>query len=283
MSSCKTHFLYYIMRRGRPYQSHSDRDRYLFRSNRAEEVKRVRLTYWEQKICVIMNAYIHADKSKREENHMKTKAVSIIGGADGPTSVFIAGKFSRKQPLKVRIRQNIYRYRRKRAAKRISPNPHTLKELIAYADKKYHTVEIPKTDRRYIEQYTSAKEGLIIMHRPELLGELAEIKRPETFDEEAAKELCRQSRLRSEMAASIPDSEMPMDFHIYEIKLEDGHMEIGIDFRWDIFGMSYSGNKKTMKKLKKISQELHMYYGVSGEDIRNETKRYSMLLTALSS
>lgn len=39
--------------------------------------------------------------------------VSIIGGADGPTSVFIAGH-SKKQPLKLRIKNSIYRYKRKK-------------------------------------------------------------------------------------------------------------------------------------------------------------------------
>ena len=44
------------------------------------------------------------EKSKSE--------VSIIGGADGPTSIFIAGR-TWKKPLKVRIQNIIYRYRRK--------------------------------------------------------------------------------------------------------------------------------------------------------------------------
>ena len=42
---------------------------------------------------------------------MKEKSkskVSIIGGADGPTSIFIAGR-TRKKPLKVRIRNKIGR------------------------------------------------------------------------------------------------------------------------------------------------------------------------------
>ena len=41
--------------------------------------------------------------------------VSIIDGADGPTSVFIAGH-SKKQPLKLRIKNSIYRYKRKNRA-----------------------------------------------------------------------------------------------------------------------------------------------------------------------
>ena len=40
--------------------------------------------------------------------------VSIIGGADGPTSIFIAGH-SKKQPLKIKIKNSIYRYKRKKS------------------------------------------------------------------------------------------------------------------------------------------------------------------------
>lgn len=213
----------------------------------------------------------------------KAEAVSIIGGADGPTSIFMVGSFDKKKSLKEYVRQCIYRFRRKRAEKKIYADPHTLKETAAYACEKYHAAEIPKTQRRYAEQYASAKEGLIIMHKPELLGSLGEITWPDTLHEESAKEIYRQFQLRSEMAANIPDQEMPMDFHIYEIKIKDGHIEMEIDFIWDIFGMSYSGNKKTMKKLRKISQDLYMYYGVSEDDMKNKTKRYSSLLTALSS
>ena len=39
--------------------------------------------------------------------------VSIIGGTDDPTSVFIAGH-SKKQPLRLRIKNSIYRYKRKK-------------------------------------------------------------------------------------------------------------------------------------------------------------------------
>ena len=55
--------------------------------------------------------------------------VSIIGGADGPTSIFIAGP-SEKQPLKVRIKNSIYRYKRKKVEKTIVANPHSLSETM---------------------------------------------------------------------------------------------------------------------------------------------------------
>lgn len=56
--------------------------------------------------------------------------VSIIGGADGPTSIFIAGK-SDKRPLKVRIKNAIYKCKRKRVEKRIVANSHTLNEAFS--------------------------------------------------------------------------------------------------------------------------------------------------------
>ena len=85
---------------------------------------------------------------------MKEKtAVTVIGGADGPTSVFLAGKISGKKALKERFRQSIYRYNRKKAAKKISANPHTLRQVIAYANKKYHAQEMPTTHRRYQEEF----------------------------------------------------------------------------------------------------------------------------------
>ena len=55
--------------------------------------------------------------------------VSIIGGADGPTSIFIAGP-SEKQPLKVRIKNSIYRYKRIKVEKTIVANPHSLSETV---------------------------------------------------------------------------------------------------------------------------------------------------------
>ncbi len=221
---------------------------------------------------------------QKRGNHMKEKtAVTVIGGADGPTSVFLAGKISGKKALKERFRQSIYRYNRKKAAKKISANPHTLRQVIAYANKKYHAQEMPTTHRRYQEEFISAKEALILKHKPKLLEHLAEFARPDVFDEEAAKEMFRQFELRREKVMHIPDSEMPMDFHVYEIRQKNVRIELDIDFRWDMFGYSCSGNKKTMKKMKKIMQELYLYYGVSGEDIRNKTERYMSLLAVLSS
>ena len=209
-------------------------------------------------------------------------AVSIIGGADGPTSVFLAGKTG-KRPLKIRIRNILYKCKRKQIAKKIVPGAHSLEEVVSYAKNKYSAVEIDTTQHNYIEQRKNLKESLIITHKPDLLSDMKDIPKPTDYTEESLREFFNQLQSRSEMISQIPDEEMPMDFHIYEITFDDGRMEMEIDYKWDIFGISYSGNKKIMKELRKISCDLYLYYGVTEEDIDNNTKRYSSLLTTLSS
>ena len=215
-------------------------------------------------------------------NEKSTSAVSIIGGADGPTSVFLAGKTG-KRPLKIRIRNFLYKCKRKQIAKRIVPGAHTLEEVITYAKTKYSTVEIDTTQHNYIEQRKNLKESLIITYKPELLGDMKDIPKPTNYTEESVRDLFNQLQSRRDMISQIPDEEMPMDFHIYEITIDDGRMEMEIDYKWDIFGISYSGSKKEMKVLRKIACDLYLYYGVTKEDIENNSKRYSALLTTLSS
>lgn len=213
---------------------------------------------------------------------ISTGAVSIIGGADGPTSVFIAGK-SQKQPLTLRIKQAIYRHKRKEVEKTIVADPHSLVETVQYAKTKYKFTEVAPTDREYLEQRKCLKESLILQHKPEVLGKMQDIPVPDCTDEESIKKYIEQMEARREMIAELSDNIIPMDFHLYRVQVGDGMFEMGIDYKWDILGSSYSGNKKEMKFYEKISKELYRYYGVEEADIKNKTKRYSALVTALSS
>lgn len=172
-----------------------------------------------------------------------SSAVGIIGGADGPTSIFVAGRTG-KLPLKIRIKNHIYKWKSKKAQKRIVAGAHTLEEVVAYAAEKYHLTEVTETGGKYVEQRKCLKESLISRYKPE--------------------------------------REMPMDFHIYEISSGKARLELEIDYRWEVFGVSYSGSKKEMKQFKEIARDLYLYYGVSEEDIRNKTDRYHSLLATLS-
>ena len=208
--------------------------------------------------------------------------VSVISGADGPTSIFIAGKIDR-QSVKTRIKNVIYRYRRKKVEKTIATNPHSLYETVQYAKDKYGLTEVKSTDREYIEQRRCLKESLIVQHKPEILNEMQEIAKPDYNDENSVREYIEKIKSRSEMIAAMPDNIIPMDFHIYRLKVGSGLFEMAIDYKWDMFELSYSGNKKQMKQLKMMSKDLNIYYGVSQSDIKNRTKRYMSLVTGLSS
>lgn len=215
-------------------------------------------------------------------NHKSKSVVSIIGGKDGPTSIYIAGK-STKQPLKNRIRNTVYRYRRKKVEKTLVANTHNLKQVVEYARNSFGLVEVVPDEREYIEQQRSIREGLILQYKSEILGDRADISKPDVSSEKSIREYWEKLEARSEAIAELPDSVISMDFHLYKIKIGDDVLEIGVDYIWNIFGTSYVGNGKAMKQFKKISRDLYLYYGVDEDDIKNKTKRYLSLVTILSS
>ena len=208
--------------------------------------------------------------------------VSIIGGADGPTSIFIAGR-AQKRPLKVRIRSILYRFKRKIAEKKVVAGENTLDELVQYAKNSYNLIETNSSERKYIEQQNNLKESLILQHKPEILGEMKDIPKPNIYNEKSIREYLCKIEARREMIAEMPDNVIPMKFHLYEIRIGDDSLEMDIDYIWNIFAISYSGNKKVMKQFQKISKDLYIFYGVSEDDIKKKTERYLSLVTALSS
>ncbi len=217
------------------------------------------------------------DKMKRKN----ARGVSVIGGADGPTSVFIAGNVG-KPSLNERIKRYFYRRKRKRIERMITANPHTLEEVIGYLQDTYGAVEVSKQSHAYMEQHKCLKESLILQHKPELLGDMAELKRPTDYDEKSLQEFWKSLELRRQKAESIPDEMIPMDLHLYRIILpEVGEMHFSIETVWSIFGSSYSGSKEGMKQMHQISKAVYLYYGVTEEDIRNKTDRYTSLVTTL--
>lgn len=224
----------------------------------------------------------NGEKIYMKINDKSVRNVSIIGGADGPTSIFILGETG-KRPFKVRVKNWIYRQRRKSIARRIRPNPHSLKQVTAFIKKEYSASEMSTDSRQYQEGRAGMREGLILQNKPELLEGMGEITRPGEYTKEAMEEMFRQIEQRSEAVSRIPEEQFPMDFHIYEIFIDGGRMEVEIDYRWDVLGISYSGNKKAMRQLKAMGRRIHLYYGVTREDIQEESKRYSSLLTALAS
>ncbi len=210
-------------------------------------------------------------------------SVSIIGGADGPTSIFIAGKGG-KVKLTTRIKNYFQRIKRNRIKRRITANPHTLDEVVQWLKREYGAEEVSQQSHNYLEQRNSLKASLIMRQRPDLLGEWVDLKPPEGEDVEALKAFCEQIQEREKIAAKIADDIFPIDFHIYEIKWsKKDRMRIGVETVWQVLDGSFSGDKKTRKQLEKLFKEIYLYYGVTAEDIKKETERYKSLLTILCS
>ncbi len=95
-------------------------------------------------------------KRRMEQKSKNAISISIIGGADGPTSIFIAGH-SKKQPLKIRIKNSIYRYKRKSREDNRCKYSILFSETVQYAKDKYELTETAPTDREYIEQIKCLK------------------------------------------------------------------------------------------------------------------------------
>lgn len=229
-----------------------------------------------------MEKYEEKYKMKKRIIRKSANGVSIIGGADGPTSIFIAGK-SKKPNLKHEIKRYIYKKRKAMVEKTIAANPHTLEEVVQYMRQKYGAVQVSEQSHSFIEERDCLKESLIIQHKPELLGELAQLEKPTNYDEDSMQEFWKRIEERSKRVKEISDDDFPMDFHVYEISVLDaGKMRVAVDAKWDVFGCSYSGSKKGMEKLKSIAKEFYTYYGVTERDIQERSQRYSALVTALA-
>lgn len=71
-----------------------------------------------------------------KNKYQNAESIGIISGADGPTSVLIAGR-GRKKSLKIRIRNYIYQQKRKKVARKIVAGTHSLEEMLAYAISTY--------------------------------------------------------------------------------------------------------------------------------------------------
>lgn len=208
----------------------------------------------------------------------KANSVSIISGSDGPTAVFKANSESKKS-LKEIIKNYIYKSKCEKAKKKITPGAHTIEETAAYAADKYGAVEINSRDQQYEEKLKYLKQSLVLTNKPQLSGEDTLV--PDLSNETETREFLEKLELRNEIISKIPDSEFPLDFHLYEINMGDSRIEIETDNIWNVLNVSCSGSRKDMKRLNKIVRDLYIYYGVSEEDIKEKSERYLSLLDIL--
>lgn len=221
-------------------------------------------------------------------NRKKKMASTVIQGADGPTSVFIAGKGRDRNGIRqIRTWMQRKRYQRKRArvAAGLTAEAHSLTEVCVYIRKKYHAEEVDASDLHYKGQYKSLKASMIQKYQPELLGEPLETYIPEDVtDVEAVKNYLEKCEEQVQRAAEVLPEQFPFDFHQYQITVDGcGRLDIVIDFTHDFISYSYSAEKGGRRVMDGIVKDIWLYYGVSREDIEQESERMQALLTILAS
>ena len=85
-------------------------------------------------------------------------------------------------------------------------------------------------------------------------------------------------------AEEVPVSKFDIDFHKFQISFDDrnDNMYIIIEKHFAYIGGGVSGDKKQMRRFHRIYKDVHRYYGVTAEDIKNKSKRYEQVIRALT-
>lgn len=208
-------------------------------------------------------------------------SVSIIGGSDGPTSIFLAGRS--KRTLKQKIQKQLFSLRKKWCALWIKPGGHSMEEVVAYAKERYGFRELSKEDREYLRQYEELRTSFLLMHQPQLLGEYATPLQFKSTDETGLQEFYKQLELRRQKVKAIPEELFSIDFHVLQKEDKKGKMDLYLESHFGSISGSWSSHGKGhSRKFKRIYKDIYRYYGVTEEDIAKQTERYQDLVRILA-
>lgn len=224
-----------------------------------------------------------------KNNQKKIQSGTVIKCADGPTSVFLLTHDKNKKEknpfkrMKADFLQKKYERKRTRAKRSIVPGAHTIEETITYITKRYGAKEASPDYPHYRELMLNMKCGLIRQNKPELLSEKPILPPQNLQDSQAVAEWLRQvDEAVSEQhrtAESLSYETFPTDYHLFIIKQGTGTLTVELDTFYPVLNCSYSGGEK--KQMDSIIKDIHLYYGVSQEDIDGQTPRYKDLLSIL--
>ena len=215
--------------------------------------------------------------------HMKKRAnaVSIISGADGPTSVFVVKK-NHNQTLRHKLRRFMYKMKRVYVEKTLKAESHSIDEVIEYIVNTYGFVEIAADE--YIEEYDQMRASFMLQHAPELLGEYAEMPQLESESPEDVQLHLKKIEERVQKATEIPRTVFDIDFHKFKKSYDDinDNVHILIEKNYAYIGGGTSGNEKVIKEFRRIYKDVYRYYGVTQEDIKMKSARYQDVVRTLS-
>lgn len=209
-----------------------------------------------------------------------TNANTIIGGADGPTSVFVIKK-NPKLTLRQKLSRCKYKIKRAYVEKTLKAKSHSIDEVMEYIVNTHGFVELDNDEVH--QEYCEMRASFIMQYASELLGEYAEMPRLKSESQEDIQVHIRQFQERQQRAMEIPVAEFDIDFHKFWIPLDDinDNMYITVEKRFAYIGGGASGDKKIMKRFRRIYKDVYRYYGVTSEDIESKSKRYEQVVRAL--
>ena len=207
-------------------------------------------------------------------------AVSVIGGADGPTSVCLI-KRNQKLTWKQKFRKFLYDRKKARVERTLKPGGHTLDEVMEYLVKVHGFVELNKEEIK--EEYNEMRASCLLQYAPELLGEYAILPSLQSESQEDVMAYFMQAQERVQKAKEVPVAEFDIDFHKFQISFDDinDNIHFLIEKRFGYIGGGASGNKKIVKRFQQLDKDIHRYYGVTEEDIKTKSKRYEDVVRAL--
>ena len=216
------------------------------------------------------------------KNGFGSKEVSSVSMVrdDKPTSFFIVGKNKSKQTPKQKF---LYDVRKKRIAKSLKANPHSMEQVADYIVTELGFSEVDKTKTEYKTEYFQMRASFILQYKPELLGDLAEAPKLENHEEETIELFMEQIEQRQKAAENIPPDIFDIDLHIYEKGDGNNQSRITVEKNYGYIGGSASGSKNSfMREFDKTFRKVYQYYGVTQKDIDNNTKRYIELVKTLA-
>ena len=146
-------------------------------------------------------------------------AVSVIGGADGPTSIFF--KKNAKLTLKQKIQRAKNKIKRFYVDKTLSCESHSLDEVIEYIVNRYRFAEVDKDAEEFPEEYQQMRASFIIQYAPELLGDSTACPKLKSESPKDVEAYIRQSEERMQRAMEIPSTEFDIDFHKFKKAFDD--------------------------------------------------------------
>ena len=207
--------------------------------------------------------------------------MSVIGKSDGPTAVTVIKRNS-KLTLKQKLEKCKYKIKRAYVEHTIKAKGHSLDEVIDYIINKHGFVEIDNDEVRF--EHDEMRASFIMQYAPELLGEYATMPQLKSESKEDIQAHIREFQERQQRAMEIPIEKFDIDVHKFQISFEDinDNMYIIVEKRLAYIGGGVSGDKKVMRRFHRIFKDVHRYYGVTAEDIKNKTKRYEQVIRALT-